>query len=168
MTSSSTDNFARRAETARAGTSPEKMVSLAEALCAGRGQRMTKIRRRVLELLWQAKRPLTAYELIKTMSADAGRTVGPPTVYRALDFLFAQGLILKIQSRSAYAPRPHPERPSAPLLYVCEDCGCYSELEDPKVERLLSKNADVLSFNMTHPIIEIEGTCANCTAQTKT
>lgn len=168
MVSSSPDFVAHRAGTARARLSPGKLVSLATALCLERGERMTKSRRRVLELLWRAKRPLTAYELIEVMSADTGRPVGPPTVYRALEFLAAQGLISKIQSRNAYAPRLHPERPSTSMFYVCEDCGESSELEDPYIERLLSKNAGALSFTMTRPIIEIEGKCANCIADEKT
>ena len=42
----------------------EEALSKAEALCQARGARLTPIRRRVLELLWQSHEPFGAYELL--------------------------------------------------------------------------------------------------------
>ena len=90
--------------------SPRERVALAVSICEGRGVRMTELRRRVLELLWESGRPTGAYELIEAVKLGASRPVGPPTVYRALEFLMAQGLVSRIESLNAYVPCVHPER----------------------------------------------------------
>src|SRR6185437_6435925 len=58
----------------------------ADAICGTRGQRLTPIRRRVLQALLASHRPLGAYELIERVAARGVRPA-PITIYRALDFL---------------------------------------------------------------------------------
>ena len=69
---------------------------------------MTALRRRILELLWASGRPTGAYELIEAVTRRDSRPVGPPTVYRALEFLMLQGLVSRIESLNAYVPCVHP------------------------------------------------------------
>ncbi len=59
----------------------------ADTLCAQKGLRLTALRRRVLELVWQSHKPLGAYDILAVLSEQDGRRAAPPTVYRALDFL---------------------------------------------------------------------------------
>src|SRR5215472_4772220 len=73
----------------------------AEALCTERGERLTPMRRRVLETLAASHRPLGAYEIIDRL-ADSAPRPAPITVYRALDFLLANGLVHRIESRNAF------------------------------------------------------------------
>ena len=61
-------------------------VAMAVSLCGERGARLTELRRKVLELLWEHDRPVGAYELIEALKKAESRPVGPPTVYRALEF----------------------------------------------------------------------------------
>ena len=63
---------------------PAERVALAGALCAARGNKLTTLRRHVLELLWESGRPTGAYALIEALELKYHRSVGPPTVYRAL------------------------------------------------------------------------------------
>lgn len=66
---------------------------MAEAICQRRGEQWTAPRRRTYELLLKAGGPVKAYDLISTF-AQAGESLAkPPTIYRALDFLLAQGLV---------------------------------------------------------------------------
>ena len=74
----------------------------ADALCARSGARLTALRRRVLELVWQSHRPLGAYDILGVLSSEDGRRAAPPTVYRALDFLLEHGLIHRLASLNAY------------------------------------------------------------------
>ncbi|MCW8893915.1 MAG: transcriptional repressor, partial [Deltaproteobacteria bacterium] len=60
-------------------------VANAEQLSQEQGQRFTKLRRRVFELVWQQHKPIGAYEVLEQLQKD-GRAA-PPTVYRALEFL---------------------------------------------------------------------------------
>ena len=69
----------------------QQALARAEALCQQRGARLTDLRRRVLEIIWSSATPLGAYSILDVLRDD-GRQGAPPTVYRALDFLLAQGL----------------------------------------------------------------------------
>src|ERR1039458_9984114 len=76
-------------------------IAHAEAICAARKQRLTPVRRRVLEALLASHAPLGAYELIDRL-ALCGARPAPITIYRALDFLREQGLAHRIESRNAF------------------------------------------------------------------
>ena len=143
---------------------PAERVALAESLCGARGARLTPLRRQILELIWESGRPTGAYELIEALKLRDSRPVGPPTVYRALEFLMSQGLVAKIESRNAYVPCTHPERRHDCLFFICSNCGASAELEDPRVGRLLSEHAALIGFRATRRVIEVEGTCARCIA----
>ncbi len=143
---------------------PRERVALASVLCSSRGAQLTKLRRQILELVWESGRPTRAYELIEALKQRDSRRVGPPTVYRALDFLMSQGLVTRIESLNAYVPCAHPERSHDCLFFVCNQCGSSIEVEDAKVAKLLSKDAAALGFRAEHNIIEIKGTCAICVA----
>ena len=142
--------------------SPRERVALAVSICAGRGVRMTELRRRVLELLWASGRPTGAYELIEAVKPRGSRPVGPPTVYRALEFLMAQGLVSRIESLNAYVPCVHPERDHDCLFFICSGCQASFELEDPRIGGLLAEDAAVLGFVATRRTVEVEGMCAQC------
>ncbi len=143
---------------------PAERVALAMSLCSARGVRLTELRHQVLELLWESGRPTGAYELIEALKLRDSRPIGPPTVYRALEFLMSQGLVSRIESRNAYIPCAHPERWHDCLFFICNDCGASAELEDSRVERLLAEDAAVLGYRVTRRVVEVEGTCASCVA----
>lgn len=141
---------------------PSERIGLATALCAERGVRLTALRRRILELLWESGQPLGAYDLIEGIKKDVGRPVGPPTVYRALEFLMGQGLVAKIQSRNAYVPCSHPERRHSCVFFMCVRCGSSSEVENPHVEWLLDQDAARLGYRIARRVVEVEGVCSPC------
>lgn len=143
---------------------PAERVALAESLCGARGARLTPRRRLILELLWESGRPTGAYELIEALKLRDSRPVGPPTVYRALEFLMSQGLVSKIESRNAYVPCAHPERQHDCLFFICTNCGASVELEDQRLERLVCEDAALIGFRAARRVIEVEGTCKSCIA----
>ena len=148
----------------RGQLAPGERVALAVSLCGARGTQLTTLRRRILELLWESDRPTGAYELIEALKLKDSRSVGPPTVYRALEFLMSQGLVSKIESLNAYVPCAHPERRHGCLFFICSKCEASAELEDPRLERLLAEVAAVLGFRVTRRMVEVQGTCASCIA----
>ena len=66
-----------------------------------RGARLTPVRRRVLELILMSDQPTGAYALLAALQRGRCK-LGPPTVYRALEFLLAHRLIHKIETASAF------------------------------------------------------------------
>ena len=136
----------------------------AERLCAARGVRLTPLRRRVLEQIWQNHEAIKAYDLIHQLSSD-DHTVKPPTVYRALDFLLAQGLIHRIESLNGYVGCARPEHEHRCLLLICRRCGVVTEMENPAINRALEDQARRQGFLLEHQIMEGRGLCAHCREQ---
>lgn len=139
------------------------VLARAETLCEERGVRLTEQRRRVLEILWAAGRPIGAYEILEAMR-DGPRALAPPTVYRALDFLVEQGLVHKIESLHAFVGCDHPGRPHASQFLICDRCGAVTELEDEGVVRSLRSATDGTGFQAARRVVELIGVCANCSA----
>lgn len=137
-------------------------IRAAEHACARSGARFTPIRRAVLESLWHAGQPVGAYDLIRTLEDRFGRQLSPPTVYRALEFLLAQKLVSRIESKSAYVPRVHLEQERACVFFICETCGTSAEVDNPQVEALFETDAAELGFRIGKRVIELQGTCASC------
>ena len=91
----------------------EKALLQAEAICTQRQQRFTPLRRQVLSLIWQKQQPVGAYQILEQLKVDKKRAA-PPTVYRAIDFLLAQGLIHRIASLNAFIGCVQPEHAHLP------------------------------------------------------
>ena len=137
-------------------------LTLAAALCVARGVQLTALRQEILELLWQSGGPTGAYDLIRALRRRVERPIGPPTVYQALEFLVAQGLIRRIESRNAYVVRSHPESPNPSAFFLCGRCGTSAEFENPRIDRLLAEDAVAIGFLPTRRVLEVEGTCPRC------
>ena len=141
---------------------PAERVALAASICDERGAKLTDLRREILEILWETRQPTGAYALLGALKAKEARRVGPPTIYRTLDFLVSHGLVSKIESKNAYVPCVHPERERDCLYYICSNCGATIEVEDSRIDRLISENAASIGFRPKRCVIEVEGECASC------
>jgi Fur family zinc uptake transcriptional regulator len=141
-------------------------LALAQALCSERGARLTPLRRNVLKLLLESSGPIGAYQLVDALKRKVGsaRPVAPPTVYRALDFLTTQGLVAKIESRNTYVSCTHPERNQDCIFLICSGCGTSAELDDGRIENRLVESAEQIGFLVKRRVIEVHGTCADCSA----
>ena len=136
----------------------------AEALCAARTQRLTPLRRRVLELLLQRHKPLGAYEIIDRAAA-AGARPAPITIYRALDFLRDNGLVHRIESRNAFIACINNHGDDDLVVFmICERCGEVGEAASAAVAGEIKSAARAAGFTPKAPVIEITGVCANCRA----
>jgi Fur family zinc uptake transcriptional regulator len=136
----------------------------AESLCTARGQRLTPIRRQVLEALLMSHKPLGAYEIIDIL-ADAGGRPAPITVYRALDFLRENALVHRIESRNAFIACIHNHASGALVVFLlCENCGAVGEAPSSAAAETLRSAARSAGFTPKTPVIEIAGICAHCKA----
>lgn len=142
---------------------PDARQALEQAtrLCQQRGARLTELRRRVLEIIWSHPAPLGAYAILDILR-DAGRPGAPPTVYRALDFLLAQGLIHRLASLNVFTGCRQPDRRHDGQFLICQDCGLVDELRNPEVETLLRAEAANRQFEILAQTVEILGRCPAC------
>lgn len=137
----------------------------AENVCTLRGARLTALRRRVLELVWESHKPLGAYELLD-MLRRGGRRAAPPTVYRALEFLLEQGLVHRVASLNAFIGCARPGHEGPVQFLICQRCGSAAELDDPAITRAIARSAAARGFAPRRHTIEVTGTCPNCRATT--
>ena len=137
-------------------------LNAAVAACRLRGAQITPLREAVLKALWSAEQPLGAYDLRARLEETQGRRLSAPSIYRILDFLCEHGVAARIESRNAYVACGHPEHDHACVFLVCEACGDATEIENPKVEQLISEDAKRLGFAVKHRVVEMSGLCAPC------
>jgi Fur family zinc uptake transcriptional regulator len=138
-----------------------RAVLEAEEICSKKEVRLTPIRRRVLELVWESHAPVGAYDILERMNAE-GRRTAPITVYRALDFLLDHRLIHRIASRNAFAGCGFPGTPHGAHFLICNECGAVAELHDTAIDRAIQAGAAEAGFAVDDPVVEIQGTCPDC------
>ena len=141
-----------------------QQLERAVATCTLNGGKLTDIRRSVLALVIGAGGPVGAYALLDRLKAERANAA-PVTVYRALDFLMAHGLIHKIERLNAFVActesgDEHHEH--AVQFLICRTCGTVAEMDDHGIAAAVSSAAGKTGFRPDHATVEVEGTCGNC------
>ncbi|UTW06021.1 zinc uptake transcriptional repressor Zur [Pseudomonas benzenivorans] len=134
----------------------------AESICTRQGLRLTALRKRVLELVWQSHKPLGAYDILAVLSEEDGRRAAPPTVYRALDFLLEHGLVHRIASLNAFVGCNQPEHAHQGQFLICRDCHAAIELEQAAISQAIVTAAAAVGFSVDSQTVEVVGLCAGC------
>lgn len=156
----------------------ERLLDQAAAFCQHHGQKLTEQRRKILGLILENPRPTGAYELLDRLRQD-GRPAAPPTVYRALDFLTAQGLVHRIERLSAFIGCAHLLEShghqgadhghhgiEAVQFLICTRCRRAFEITDGRIRGAIEAAATAAGFQPTGATVEVEGICADCAAAT--
>ena len=138
----------------------EDFLLEAERLAERKGQRMTRIRRKVLRLLLESAEPSKAYDLLANLDGEG--SAKPPTVYRALDFLQEVGLAHKIESLNAYVACGHASHKHSAVFLICEECGAAEELHAIATTQALREETQAAGFTMRQAVIEARGICRDC------
>lgn len=136
-------------------------IETAESLCRQRRLRFTRIRRRVLELVWNSHKPVGAYDILGSLNQD-GKKAAPPTVYRALDFLIEANLVHRLDSINAYVGCPDPGSAHTGQFLICRECRSVAELDDADINSLVRQKVSDLGFSAIHQMLEIQGLCQDC------
>ncbi len=138
----------------------DAFLAEAEALVSRQGQRMTRIRRKVLRLLLESDGPAKAYDLLANLDGEGAAK--PPTIYRALDFLQETGLVHKIESLNAYVACGHTRHSHSAVFLICDECKAAEELHAVATSRALKQETEAAGFHMTRAVIEVRGRCRRC------
>lgn len=139
----------------------EHALETAGLICRERGLRLTPIRRRVLQLVWNSHTPVGAYDILDALSRD-GKRSAPPTVYRALDFLIEADLVHRLDSLNAYVGCADPRSSHAGQFLICRECRSVAELDDTEISDLIDKKVARLGFTAVRQMLEIQGLCPEC------
>jgi len=138
-----------------------RFLRQAEQICAERKQRLTTLRKRVLELVCHYEQPVGAYTLLDDLR-DEGRSAAPPTIYRALEFLQQQGLVHRLATNNTYLACAHPQTQHEGLFLVCRCCGITQEVHTQGVMATVKKKASEFKFAVEHAAVEVTGVCSLC------
>ncbi|MCU0885007.1 MAG: transcriptional repressor [Beijerinckiaceae bacterium] len=118
---------------------------------------------RILDLLSQAQRPLSAYDLLGKLRSEGVNA--PPTVYRALERLMREGLAHRIESLNAFIACNMPHHHDLAAFAICDHCGTVAEVRDTDVEARLGHVAARSGFHVTKATVELHGHCAACSGK---
>ena len=139
----------------------EARLALAEAHCRQRGSRLTPLRKQVLTLLMRHNGCVKAYDLLEEIRRSHGGST-PPTVYRALDFLLAEGLAHRIDSLNTFVACNDFNDHQHSLLVVCSHCSSFVEIDDEEVSQLLTDRLKEKGFAFNGKDVEVKAMCKAC------
>lgn len=139
----------------------QSALTRAKAICENKGVRLTKVRQRVLELVWQSHKPAGAYDLLDLLAKE-GFNSAPPTIYRALDFLLDLGLVHRISSLNAYIGCEHPDHSHPTGFFICQKCENAAELPIDALADLQQTVESQLGVEIHQQTCELSGICESC------
>jgi Fur family zinc uptake transcriptional regulator len=138
-----------------------RSLAAAEQVCGERGVRLTPQRRRVLEIVAAGHAAVGAYDIIGALAAN-GRRPAPISVYRALDFLVANGLIHRVDSLSAFVLCASPGASHRAQFLICQRCRDIAEMRSNAVDAAIGEGAAAAGFTVSSAVVEVSGLCRSC------
>jgi Fe2+ or Zn2+ uptake regulation protein len=138
-------------------------------LLQAKGFRITKPRRLVVELLEEADRALSPYEMKDLLEAKAEK-VDTVTIYRILECLEEHHLVHKVLGTGKVQKCQLPNEAQCTLhqadhchhLLLCDSCGQSQEIHCPGISELVHQVEAISGFNIHTHHIEFKGLCPNC------
>lgn len=139
----------------------EQALHRASTICQDRGLLFSKLRQKVLEIVWTSHRPIKAYTILGNLKAEQA-SAEPPTVYRALNFLMENGLVHKLNSLNAYIGCSHPLQHHECYFLICQVCNDVVECCDQRIARAIGNTTNKNCFDSKCVTLEIKGKCQHC------
>jgi Fur family zinc uptake transcriptional regulator len=138
----------------------------AETICERQGLRFTEQRRHVLQALLESHVPASAYDVIDRLAEHGEARLAPVSVYRALEFLTANNLAHRIESKNAFVAcdRGDECEPGATLFLICDNCGAAAEASSDTLGSLVTAETKKREFMPRLRVLEVRGLCARCQA----
>ncbi|MCS0504752.1 transcriptional repressor [Ancylobacter mangrovi] len=139
-------------------------LEIAIRLCRERNVLFTPLRRNVYGLLCRHGGALTAYQLAALYKVTHDKPMAAAPIYRALAFLQKQHFIARLESTNGYFAYARPAGVPPDVFFICQSCGAVDEATDPFTASRLDEGAARCGFRVKRRIVEVEGTCARCSA----
>ena len=136
----------------------------------GRGYRVTIPRRIILQILFNAEKHLSAEE-IYLRAYKIYPAIGLTTVYRTLDFLIRNGMVIKVESgegRARYELTGRVEGMNCHQHLLCMNCHSFldtselTETEQQVIQRMKERIHKKYGFVVKSCILQFYGECQDC------
>ena len=135
------------------------------AYCKGFPLTFTSLRKAVVHVLWQTKKPLKAYDILNSL-LDEQPNATAAAIYRTLSFFMAAGVVHKLDSIQSYALCGEPDTSAcSEVLMVCSSCHGVRQVEGHVVRDAAVNLARLDAFQLNHAPIELSGVCGSCSEE---
>ena len=118
----------------------------------------------VMNLLSQAKGPLSAYQILHGLNDHGFR--GPTQVYRVLDKLLELGMVHRIESMNSFVAcrqeKCHEKNKEINLFTICKICGSVQELLSNGLKNIVKSLSKDNNFLLKSSVLELNGVCSKC------
>lgn len=118
----------------------------------------------VMNLLSQAKGPLSAYQILHDLNDHGFR--GPTQVYRVLDKLLELGMVHRIESMNSFVAcrqeKCHEKNKEINLFTICKICGSVQELLSNGLKNIVKSLSKDNNFLLKSSVLELNGVCSKC------
>ena len=127
------------------------------------GRSLTQQRSLIIETLASSKLPMSAYELRDQINITQ-QNLNISTIYRVLDFWIGLGLVHKIESANRFIVCSDEHRHQFHVIQICTECENVKESCElaSQMKMQISHKFKALE----NQVIEIQGTCSDCQANT--
>lgn len=115
----------------------------------------------VLGILREANCPLSAYDISYRASLQGTRVV-PNQVYRTLTRLIERQLVARIEALNAYTPH----QSQGNVCLICTSCQAVQFIDMPGLRKTIVEAAPECRFEAISGLIEAQGQCVTCQAET--
>ncbi len=126
-------------------------------------RRISKTREELISLFSESKIPLSATELLESLSKK-GKGVNKTTVYREIQFLLSQNIIVAVFIDDTHSK--YEINASHHHHLVCKKCGLVKEINIQKMEKSFQRFEKQLKemnkFTNVFHNLEFFGFCKNC------
>jgi Fur family zinc uptake transcriptional regulator len=127
-----------------------------------KGEQWTDMRQAVFDALASFERPASAYDIAEAVSKTQDRRVAANSVYRILDLFVSANLARRVESSNAYVANQHPDCLHDCIFLICDSCGQAVHIDDDKLSGGIREAAANVGFAAKRPVIEVRGTCEDC------
>jgi Fe2+ or Zn2+ uptake regulation protein len=125
------------------------------------GYKITRPRRQVLEILEEAQKPLSPYD-IQRLLRQQGKHLNHVTIYRILDLFCSLNLAHKLLSTGGFVKCSLGDKKGCHRFLICRRCGTLQEFADEGLCREENELAKNFGFHTKHHLSESSGLCSNC------
>lgn len=144
----------------------EQALKRAAAHCARQGAQFTRLRKAVFQQLHESPEGLKAYAILEQMRVHFPSST-PATVYRALEFLIAQGLAHRLPGHNLFtACRMDHTAMHLCLFLVCPSCKSVTEVKDDELTHTLERCLHRAGYCLENGGVELSAYCPDCQVPT--
>lgn len=140
---------------------PELAEAARKALEAA-GEQWTDMRAAIFAVIATYDKPASAYDIADQVSQQRGKRVAPNSVYRILDLFVTHNLVRRVESANAFLANTHPGCVHDCIFLICDNCGQTTHVDDDQIAGRVRATGEEHGFTAQRPVIELRGTCADC------